>query len=479
MDHAGLSDAMHDRELMAAADEKAEKLLEELKEKVQSEISDSGTLRQELRVTVPAEVIQSHVEHNYEELRNDAQVPGFRKGHAPRRLIEKRFGADVRSSLKTAIIGQSYYAVIEKREIEVLGDPVFRIETDGGVKYVDLDEALSHYELPDEGDFSYTCEFEIKPNIELPELEGIEVTTPAIEITEAQIDSQIERMRKIRGRFEPLTDTAAGVDDLAVADVTLSVGGVEVKSEENVQVGIRPQRLDGIALETLGDVLTGVKPGETRTVECTIPDDYERADLRGKTGMFAFAVQELKRLRPVEVGELATQHGCDSADQLRQFVRDDIEAEKDETLERARAREDLRLPDREVPARPAREAFGAADGPSGGAAGARVAADGYARQRRRRAHRRVADVGQGAGGAGFAAEFHSREGRRGAGRGGDRRGGQHADRRDRSPLWPAFRPGARRVAGRRLAEPIGRADPPGQVHRPPAGKGERLDRSGG
>ena len=123
-------------------------------------------------------------------------------------LIEKRFGHDVRTSLKTAIIGQSYFAVVENNELDVLGDPVFRVETDEGVKLVDIGEALQHVELPESGDYSYTCEIEIRPTFELPELTGIEIKMPVIEITDEDIDNRISRMCKIFGRYEPKSEGA-------------------------------------------------------------------------------------------------------------------------------------------------------------------------------------------------------------------------------------------------------------------------------
>lgn len=336
MSEAGLSDALRDPELTAAANDRAQELLEELKSEVQVETKDIGTLRKELIIKVPGEVIAKHVDHNYDELANDAVVPGFRKGRAPRRLIEKRFGHDVRQSLKTTIIGQSFYAAADKAEIEPLGDPLFHVTgKEGHPNLVDFEEALTRLELPAEGDFTYSCELEIKPTFELPELKGIEVKTPQFEINDEQVDEQLERQRKIRGHYEPVTAGAAEPDDLIVADVTLKVGEETVKTEENVQLGVRPTRLDGIALTELGDQLKGVKPGDTRTVTAKVPDDYERPDLRRQDAEFEFQVHELKRQVPAPLEELIQQSGAEDEAQLRQFIREDLEAEKEQYTRRA------------------------------------------------------------------------------------------------------------------------------------------------
>jgi trigger factor len=336
MDIPGIATGMTDHELMDRADDQAEKLLEELKEKVQVEIEDVGTLRKKLAITVPAEVINGQLERNFSELRSDAIVPGFRKGHAPIRLVQKRFGADVRESLTTTILAQSYFAATENSKLDVLGDPLLNITTDEGEKLMEVDEALQHLKLPEDADFSYSCEVEVKPTFELPALKGIKVKTPKIRITDKEVKEQLMRQRKIRGRLEPLAKGTAKADDQIIAEVKLSVDGNLVKQEDNVELAVRPTRHDGILLEQLDKLLTGAKPGDTRSTECEIPEDYERADLRGKKGTIEFNIHEIKRLKPVSLQALLEQTGAESEDELKQLVRDDMEAERDRLVERAK-----------------------------------------------------------------------------------------------------------------------------------------------
>ena len=325
-----------DREALQKAQDESDRLLEELKKQVKTELKDIGVLRKELRITVPAQVIADHMEHNYSELMHDAFVPGFRKGHAPRRLIEKRFGHDVRESLTSSIVGQSFFAATENEKLEVLGDPLFNVTTEAGVKLMDIGEALQHIRLPESGDFAYVCEVELKPTFELPELKGIAIKAPEVEVTEAMVDEQLLRRRKIRGRVEPVAEGAAEKDDQVIADVVLTVDGQEVKREENSTIGVRPTRLDGIPLLTLDEVLGGVKPGETRTTECTIPEDYERTDLRGKPGQVTFKVHELKRLVPEPLPEFLQAWGFETEADARTYVREGLESERNQLVTRAK-----------------------------------------------------------------------------------------------------------------------------------------------
>jgi trigger factor len=324
-----------DREALDKAQAEQERLLEELKKELQVGLKEIGVLRKELTVTVPAAIIASHIEFNYKELMHDAFVPGFRKGRAPRRLIEKRYGHDVRESLTTSVVGQAYYAALEKEKLDVLGDPLFSIPTDAGTKLVDFDEALQHLKLPESGDFSYVCEIETKPKFELPELKGIPIKTPKIEVTDAMIAEQLLQRRKMRGRFEPASDAAEPHDQI-IADVILSVDGQEVKREDNVTVGVRPARLDNVPLMNLGEVLAGAKPGDTRATDCKIPDDYERPELRGKDGRFEFKIHELKRLVPEDLSDFLKAWSFEGEADALKYFREQLEAETGDLAERAK-----------------------------------------------------------------------------------------------------------------------------------------------
>lgn len=336
MEIPGLADALNDPQMREKAEKQAEDLLAELKEKVGAEVRDIGVLRKEMRVTVPESIISAHIRRNYDEIMQDVVIPGFRKGRAPRQLIERRFAGEVRESLKTTIVGQGFFAAVENQKLEILGDPLFSVAAPEGVKLVDFNEALAHLKLPEKGDFSFTVELEVKPTFTLPELKGITIKRPQITIDDELVDEHLERQCKIRGRYEPTSAPAGDRDDVLIADVLLSTAdGKEVKREANVQLGVRPTRLDGIPLPDLEQTLSGVRSGDTRSTDCTFPDDYERPDLRGQKGRFEFTIHEVKRLVPVDVKTLMQQLAIDSEAELRQHIRDELEAERARLVRRA------------------------------------------------------------------------------------------------------------------------------------------------
>lgn len=336
MDLPGLTGPAPAEELLEPSEQEARRLLEQLRERARVEIRDLGSLRRRLEITVPAEVIDDALRQELDELRHEAQLPGFRRGHAPPVLIEKRFGPQVRESLKARVVGQAYLAVVEREKLDVLGDPLFEVPADGGVKLTGFEQALEQLTLPQHGELHFACEVEVRPTFELPELKGIPIREPDIRITDQDIDERLARQARIRGRYEPSAEPARDADDLVVADVVLTVDGTEVKREENVQVGVRPARLDGIPIPDLGEKLRGARPGERRVVACTIPDDYERTDLRGRPAELAFQVHEVKRLVPLPLEELAAQLGAASTAELRELARQELENERERLARRAR-----------------------------------------------------------------------------------------------------------------------------------------------
>lgn len=336
MDIPGTSDAAVDRRAMERAEDSAAELLQTLKDKIEVNAADVGTLRKELTITVPGDVIGDRLQHDLEELRTDVQLPGFRKGKAPKTLVERKFADNVRKQLKTSILGQAFVAATEKEDLKVLGDPLIKIAVDGGEKFVELGEAMGKMELPAEGGYTFTCEVEVKPEFELPELTKIQVKDPKLEITDEMVDQHIQRQLKIRGQWNPGEAGAADDEDMILARVKLYSGDELVKEEDAVQLGVRPTRLDGIPLMDLGDKLKGVKPEQTVSVDCTFPDDYERTDLRGKPGRFDIEVTEVKVLEPITIEQFCEQLGYENEGQLREFAKEDLEAERDRLAQRAR-----------------------------------------------------------------------------------------------------------------------------------------------
>jgi len=320
-----------------------EAVKERLKGAIAVEVADVGVLRKSLAIRVPRQEVQVELDAQYGELLNDAIVPGFRKGRAPRRLVEKRYGGEVGAQVQTRLMSNAYLAAVEKEDLKVLGDPLVWIsekdkkaESGAVQKLVDMPTALEQIKLPTEGDFEFKCEVELKPQFELPNLDGIAVEKPKLEITDEDVQTQIDRMRAIRGNFTPVAEGGKiEEDDLLICDMKMTVDGAEIKTAENINVAARAQRLETVAFEDFGKAVIGKKVGDTVEVTGELPDDYEREDLRGKQATFNLKINDIKRLvlPPLDKDFLATQ-GFDDETEYRAFVREQMTGELENEVRR-------------------------------------------------------------------------------------------------------------------------------------------------
>lgn len=329
---------------VAMADEETpESVQERLKEVIKVAVSEAGVLRKRLKVTVPRASVDEELEKEYKELVTEAIIPGFRRGRAPRRLVEKRFGSEVGQQVQTRLLSNAYLAAIDQKALKVLGDPMMLVKMkdkdaagdDGREQLVDMRTALSHLKLPDEGDFEFSCEVEVKPEFELPKLEGMPVERPVLSVLEEDIDEQVRRIRAMRGHWAPVVDGAVEIDDLMICDMVMSVGGKEVKKAENIQIAARPQRIEGVTLEDFGKAFKGAKVGQSRTFEGTLPDDYEVEEFRGKAAKFELKLNDLKRMELPQLDqEYLSSQGFDSEKEFRDEVRRQMEARIGEVVRR-------------------------------------------------------------------------------------------------------------------------------------------------
>jgi len=306
-----------------------------LEEAIDVAVEEIAPLRKKLTITVPRRIIDEQLDEQYDELRREAMVPGFRKGRAPRRLLEKRFGSEVGDTLIQRLVTSAYVAAMKKTELKTLGDPLIWATEKGSdtPKLMEVSEAIELMKVPDEGPLEFACEVEVQPEFELPKLEGIPLTRPVVEITDKDVDAQVDRLRGLAGSFENVGDGPVEPDDLVIADVKMTSGGEVLKQGQDVRLAARPQVVDGVVLENLGDVLAGAKVGDVRQISGQIPDAYEKEEFRGKEADFEITVKQIQRMRLPEVDQAFLNHwGFETEQDMRAWLRQELEARRDREI---------------------------------------------------------------------------------------------------------------------------------------------------
>ena len=302
-----------------AEDEQATETKEEEQEQPQASkntvtIEDAGPCKKKVIIEIPEESIKTATDEQYETLRKDALVPGFRKGRAPRRLLEKRFGKETSEQIKLKLLADASDYALKNKELDALRDP-------------DID--YEKIELPEEGPMKFDFEIEVRPEFDLPNLEAIPVTKTKLEITDDQIDRELEQLRKWSGIWTPRKDEPAEVDDQIIADAILKAEDVEEEEKlDNIEIYVRPNGFVGaVPVENLDEVLAGAKEGDTKTTTVDVPKTYFREQYRGKKVDIQITIKDIKYLKPAAIDEnFLKRFEVDDENQLREKIQDSLQS---------------------------------------------------------------------------------------------------------------------------------------------------------
>jgi trigger factor len=274
-------------------------------------IEDAGPSTKKVHVEIPRERIEAKLGLALETYKSQAQLPGFRAGHAPVALVRKRFEADIKEQVRREVISESYQQVIAKNELKVIGEPSF-----------DNPDAVQ--KLPATGPMSYSVTLEIKPAFTLPNLEGLEIKRPKIEVTDSNVDQAMKNLREQQGQVVPVEEEAKP-GDFVVGDFFLKVDGAVIGSNVGSQIVVKDGVVAGIAVEKLEEKLTGIKSGETRTLEADVPAEHPQAAIAGKHVSIDVKCNDIKRLEPAVIdADFLDSLGFKDEAELREALREQL-----------------------------------------------------------------------------------------------------------------------------------------------------------
>lgn len=294
--------------------EKDTQPVEETKEESKNiiTVSDAGPCKKKVEIEIPAEVIHGKLDEKYKELRKEAVVPGFRKGRTPIRLLEKRFGTDITQQVKLELMAIASEEAIKENGIDSLRDP-------------DIDH--EKIELPEDGPLKFEFEVEVRPEFDLPELEGIAVEKPKVEATDDRVEEELAALQKRAGVWTPKEKGGASVDDQVIADVVLvTEGAADHDKRENIEITVRKNGfVAGIPVEDLDKLLSGAKHGDEKKTTVDIPATFFNEDYRGKKVEVAISVKEVKQMEPAELNEdFFKRLNVADADELKDNLREQM-----------------------------------------------------------------------------------------------------------------------------------------------------------
>ena len=277
-----------------------------------------------LTIEVSAEEFEAAVQKSYLKNRAKMSIPGFRKGKAPRQVIEKMYGQGVFfEDAANEIIPEAYEKEVANCELEIVSQP-------------DIEVTQIEKGKP----FIFTAEVATKPEVELGEYKGISVEKKEIVVTDEEVDEEIEKTRKQNAREITVEDRAAQLGDTANIDFEGFVDGVAFAGGKGT--GFDLVLGSHSFIDTFEDQIVGKNIDDEFDVNVTFPEDYQSAELAGKPAVFKVKVNKISANELPEVNDEFAQD-VSEFDTLAEY-KEDIKKNLTETkTNRARAEKEAKV----------------------------------------------------------------------------------------------------------------------------------------
>ena len=289
--------------------------------------------RVKLNVSVPFDELGQEIDQAYKAISQQVNIPGFRRGKAPRQLIDARFGrGPILEQVVNDMLPTRYEQALAENDLNPLGQPEIEVT-----------------KIEDNDVVEFTAEIDVRPEIEVPDFSKIEVTVPELKVDDEAVDAELDSLRE---RFGELKDTKRKMktDDFAVIDLEASIDGEKLDdaSAEGLTYRVGADDL----MKGLDTALRGMKTGEENEFETEI----QYGENKGKKATVKVHVQQTKERKLPDLDDDFVQMASefDTVDELRESTREQVEENakakqaadiRDEVLKAALAQVEFALPE--------------------------------------------------------------------------------------------------------------------------------------
>ncbi|UUI38251.1 trigger factor [Oceanobacillus oncorhynchi] len=263
-----------------------------------------------LTFEVSVEDFDQALDQAFKKVSKDVQIPGFRKGKIPRSIFEKRFGVEsLYQDAVDIVLPSAYSKAVDEAEIFPIAQPS-----------IDIDQIEKGQPLV------FTAEVEVKPEVKLGEYKGLEVEEKSVEVTDEDVEQEIENLRERQAELVVKEDSEIEDGDTAVIDFEGFKDGVAFEGGQgenhSLEIG------SGQFIPGFEEQLIGKKAGDETEVEITFPEEYHAEDLAGQDAVFKVKIHEVKAK---ELPELDDEFAKDVDEEVETL--DELKAKKREELE--------------------------------------------------------------------------------------------------------------------------------------------------
>ena len=274
-----------------------------------------------LTIEVAAEELEKAIESAYQKNKNKISLPGFRKGKAPRKMLEQMYGKEIfYEDAANELIPDAYEAAYDECKEEIVSSPKIDV--------VQLESGKP---------FIFTAEVALKPTAVLGQYKGIKVDKADTEVTEEEITAEIDREREKNSRTVDVTDRAIKEGDIATIDFE---GFVDGEAFEGGKGSDYPLTIGSHTfIPGFEEELIGAEAGQEKEVNVTFPEDYQAEELAGKPAVFKCVVKRLQEKQLPELDDDFVEEVSEESDTVEEYkeeIRKKLTDRKTEEAKNAR-----------------------------------------------------------------------------------------------------------------------------------------------
>jgi len=242
---------------------------------MQFTVTTTAGLERRIEVQIPRTRVTGEVDRRLRELTRTANIRGFRKGKVPLAVIKQQFGSQVHGDAVSELIRQGYSDAVNKENLRPASGP--RIEP---------------IQIAPDDDLKFAAVFEVMPEVTVKSVEDLAIERPTTDVTDADIETMLESMRRQRVTYSAV-DRAAEKGDRVVVDFTGRVDGVAFEGGTGADMAVIIGA--GKAIADFETALIGMSKRETKTAPVKFPDNYGAKDLAGKNAEFDLTVKSVEQ----------------------------------------------------------------------------------------------------------------------------------------------------------------------------------------
>lgn len=282
-------------------------------------VEDQSSVKKILHIEVPAEEVTHELESAYTQLKKTAKIKGFRPGKAPRSVLERMYGKDVKADVGAKLIQNAWIEALRETNLKVLGSP-----------------KVDPPELDPNSPYTFDAEVEVQPELDDIDFKGLALNKTKYVVNDEEINLQLDMLRRNLAKRNPIEENRpVAMDDFVVIDYEGLLDGkphADTQKTENftTQVG------QGQIVKDLDNGLVGMQVGEEKEIDVTFPEDYFNQALAGQKLVFKVKLNEIREeilpdLDDAFAGQISDQFK--NFDELKTKIRENLQSGYEKRIE--------------------------------------------------------------------------------------------------------------------------------------------------